>query len=115
MSGLVPGPWVMLVAGGLLEMAWAIGFKYVGRDAPWWQQAGVGLALAGSMTLLYLAMKQLPAGTAYAVWTGIGAIGVATVGILVFKEPATLARIGFLTLILLGIIGLKATSGAGGE
>ena len=107
------GPWTLLVLGGILEMVWALGFKYVGRDAPLWQQGGVVLALAGSMTLLFLAMKHLPAGTAYAVWTGIGALGVATVGILVFKEPATLARIVFLALILIGIIGLKATSGSG--
>ncbi|MEP3073713.1 multidrug efflux SMR transporter [Maricaulis sp.] len=106
------GPWTLLVLGGILEMVWALGFKYVGRDAPWWQQGGVVLALIGSMTLLFLAMKQLPAGTAYAVWTGIGALGVATLGILVFKEPATLARIVFLALILIGIIGLKATSGS---
>lgn len=105
------GPWTLLVLGGVLEMVWAIGFKYTGRDAPLWQQGGVVLALIGSMALLFLAMKHLPAGTAYAVWTGIGAIGVATVGILVFKEPATIARIGFLALILVGIIGLKATGG----
>lgn len=105
------GPWTMLVAGGVLEMVWALGFKYVRGDAPWWLHAGVLIALAGSMLLLFLAMKQLPAGTAYAVWTGIGALGVATVGILVFKEPATLARIFFLALILLGIIGLRLTRG----
>jgi quaternary ammonium compound-resistance protein SugE len=113
MTGSALGPWTLLVLGGILEMVWAIGFKYVGRDAPFWQQGGVVLALIGSMSFLFLAMKHLPAGTAYAVWTGIGALGVATVGILVFKEPATLARIFFLTLILLGIVGLKATSGEG--
>lgn len=109
----VLGPWTLLVIGGVLEMAWAIGFKYVGRDSALWLKAGVALALAGSMAALFFAMRQLPAGTAYAVWTGIGAIGVATVGILVFKEPATIARIVFLTLILIGIIGLKATAGSG--
>jgi quaternary ammonium compound-resistance protein SugE len=107
------GPWVLLVLGGILEMVWALGFKYVKDDAPIWQHAGVLIALVGSMVFLIAAMKQLPAGTAYAVWTGIGAIGVATIGILVFKEPATLARIFFLSLILLGLIGLKATSGEG--
>jgi quaternary ammonium compound-resistance protein SugE len=107
------GPWTLLVLGGILEMVWALGFKYVRADAPVWQHGGVLIALVGSMVLLVAAMKQLPAGTAYAVWTGIGAIGVATVGILVFKEPATLARVFFLTLILIGLVGLKATSGEG--
>ena len=104
------GPWTLLVIGGVLEMAWAIGFKYVGRDSALWLKGAVVLTLAGSMTALFLAMRQLPAGTAYAVWTGIGAIGVATIGIFVFKEPATVARVCFLALILIGIIGLKATS-----
>ncbi|MAK64985.1 MAG: hypothetical protein CMF75_09665 [Maricaulis sp.] len=106
------GPWTLLVIGGVLEMAWAIGFKYVGKDSALRLKAAVGLALAGSMTALFLAMRQLPAGTAYAVWTGIGAIGVATIGIFVFREPATVARVCFLALILVGIIGLKATSSA---
>ena len=106
------GPWTLLVIGGVLEMAWAIGFTYVGKDSALWLKAAVGLALAGSMTALFLAMRQLPAGTAYAVWTGIGAIGVATIGIFVFREPATVARVCFLALILVGIIGLKATSSA---
>ncbi|MHA6288892.1 DMT family transporter [Maricaulis sp. CAU 1757] len=105
------GPWSLLVIGGLLEMAWALGFKYVRAEHPWWLHGAVYGALAGSMAALFFAMKHLPAGTAYAVWTGIGALGVATLGILVFKEPATLARIGFLTLILIGLVGLKATSG----
>lgn len=111
MKAALLGPWTLLVLGGILEMIWAIGFKYAGRDAPLWQQGGVVLALVGSMVFLFMAMKHLPAGTAYAVWTGIGALGVATIGILVFKEPATVARIFFLTLILLGIVGLRATGG----
>ncbi|MFT6460751.1 MAG: quaternary ammonium compound-resistance protein SugE [Maricaulis maris] len=104
-------PWTLLVLGGICEMGWALGFKYVRSDAPWWQHAAVLAVLAASMALLWVAMKSLPAGTAYAVWTGIGALGVATLGILVFNEPATHMRLFFLALILIGIIGLKAVSG----
>lgn len=106
------GPWTLLVMGGVLEMVWALGFKYVKGDAPWWQHAGVLLALVGSMVLLIAAMRHLPAGTSYAVWTGIGTVGVAVIGILVFKEPVTIARIFFLALIVLGILGLRLTATA---
>lgn len=106
------GPWTLLVMGGILEMVWALGFKYVKGDAPIWQHAGVLLALIGSMVLLIMAMKHLPAGTSYAVWTGIGTVGVAVIGILVFNEPVTLARIFFLALIVLGILGLRLTATA---
>ena len=109
--GWVSNPWTLLVLGGICEMGWALGFKYVRSDAPWWQHAAVLATLAASMALLWVAMKSLPAGTAYAVWTGIGALGVATIGILVFNEPVTHLRILFLALILIGIIGLKAVSG----
>ena len=109
--GWLTNPWTLLVLGGVCEMGWALGFKYVRQDAPWWHHAAVLALLAASMALLWTAMKALPAGTAYAVWTGIGALGVATVGILVFNEPATQWRIFFLALILIGIIGLKAVSG----
>lgn len=106
------GPWTLLVLGGVLEMVWALGFKYVRADAPIWHHVGVFLALVGSMVLLIAAMRQLPAGTSYAVWTGIGTIGVAVIGILVFNEPATVWRIFFLGLIVLGIIGLRLTAQA---
>lgn len=110
MMAFLTGPWTLLVLGGVFEMAWALGFKYVTRDSPLWQHAAVFAALVASMVLLIAAMKHLPAGTAYAVWTGIGTLGVITIGILVFKEPATLMRIGFLALILIGIIGVRVTS-----
>ena len=110
MMAFLTGPWTMLVLGGLLEMVWAIGFKYVKADAPLALKAGVVAALIGSMALLFAAMRHLPAGTAYAVWTGIGAVSVVAVGILVFKEPATMARLAFLALILIGIIGVRMTS-----
>ena len=111
MSLVSLGPWTLLAIGGVLEMVWALGFKYVREEAPIWQHGLVLAALAGSMLFLWLAIRDLPAGTAYAVWTGIGAVGVATIGILVFKEPATLMRLGFLALIVVGIAGLKATAG----
>ena len=107
------GPWMLLVLGGLLETVWALGFKYVGKDAPLWQYAGIVLALLGSMLLLIEAMKHLPAGTAYAVWTGIGTIGVAIIGMIWFREPATLMRFLFLGFIVFGIAGLRLTSTAG--
>lgn len=112
MAGLVTaiGPWGLVIIAGILEIVWALGFKYVGEDAPFWQHAGVFVALIASFSLLIEALKVLPAGTAYAVWTGIGAVGVATIGIAFFKEPAALARIACIGLIVAGIIGLKLTS-----
>jgi quaternary ammonium compound-resistance protein SugE len=110
MSSTGLGPWTLLVIGGVFEMVWALGFKYVKGDAPWWMHAGVYAALIASMVLLIEAMKHLPAGTSYAVWTGVGTIGVAVLGILVFKEPATIGRVLFLGLIVVGILGLRLTS-----
>jgi len=103
-------PWALIVIAGLLEIVWALGFKYVGDHAPFWQQAIVFSALILSFVLLIKALEILPAGTAYAVWTGIGAVGVATIGIIFFKEPATSARIICIGLIVAGIVGLKLTS-----
>ena len=108
------GPWGLLVIAGALEIVWALGFKYLwGRGLPW-KALCIG-ALVLSMVLLIRALQALPAGTAYAVWTGIGAVGVAVLGILFFKEPATWPRIFFIALILAGIVGLKlATAPQGG-
>ena len=106
------GPWALLLIGGILEMVWALGFKYVKEDGPWHLNAGILVALVGSLYFLNEAMKHLPAGTAYAVWTGIGMIGVAIIGIVFFKEPASLARVICLAMIVGGIIGLKLTSSA---
>jgi quaternary ammonium compound-resistance protein SugE len=100
-------PWTLVVLAGLLEIVWAIGFKYVREDAPFILHAGVFAALAMSFILLVAALRQLPAGTAYAVWTGIGASGVAIVGMIAFGEPATPARIIFIGLIIAGIVGLR--------
>ncbi len=103
------GAWTLLIIAGLLEIAWALGFKYVWAKGWGWKAACI-VALTASMLLLIRALQSLPAGTAYAVWTGIGAVGVATLGILFFKEPASLMRIACLALILIGIVGLKFSS-----
>jgi len=105
------GPWTLVVIAGLLEIGWALGFKYVGDGAPWFLHAAVYAALVVSFALLIAALKELPAGTAYAVWTGIGATGVAVLGMIFFREPASLARIGFIALIVIGIVGLRLSGG----
>ncbi|GAW41421.1 Quaternary ammonium compound-resistance protein SugE [Brevundimonas sp. SH203] len=104
-------PWATLVVAGLLEVLWASGLKHVGLNRPL-TSLGVGVALAGSMILLWVATQKLPIGTAYAVWTGIGAVGAAVVGVLVFNEPATAVRAVCILLIVAGIVGLKLFSGA---
>ena len=101
------GPWTLVVLAGVLEIVWALGLKYVKGDAPFALQAGIFAALIVSFVLLVAALRQLPAGTAYAVWTGIGASGVAIIGMAVFGEPATLQRILYIGLIVAGIIGLR--------
>ena len=103
-------PWLALVIAGLLEVGWASGFKFIGPQRPVTSLA-VGLAMAASFFFLWLATQKLPIGTAYAIWTGIGAVGAATVGILVYGEPATAVRLVCITLIVAGIVGLKLFSG----
>lgn len=99
--------WLLLLLAGLFEVAWAIGLKYTdGFSRPLPTLLTLG-AMAVSVLLLAMAVKQLPLGTAYAVWTGIGAVGTVLMGILLFNEPATLARILCLLLIIGGILGLK--------
>ena len=104
-------PWVALIIAGVLEVVWASGFKFVGSQRPW-TSLGVGIAMAASFYFLWLATQKLPIGTAYAIWTGIGAVGAASVGMLVFGEPATTIRILCIVLIVAGIVGLKLFSGA---
>ena len=102
--------WIILFIAGLFEIGWAVGLKYTEgftRPVP---TALTAISLLMSMGLLGWAVKTLPLGTAYAVWTGIGAVGTAIVGILVFKEPATAARLACLSLIVAGILGLKLFS-----
>jgi len=102
--------WVYLVVAGLLEIAWAVGLKYTEGFTRLWPTVFTVAALAGSMALLALALRGLPLGTAYAVWTGIGAVGTAVLGILLFGESAAAARLVCIGLILAGIVGLKLAS-----
>jgi len=102
--------WAMLAVAGLFEVAWAVGLKYTEGFSRWWPSVGTALAMAVSVVLLALAMRTLPVGTAYAVWTGIGAVGTALLGIALFGEPATFARLGCIALIVAGIAGLKLTA-----
>ena len=104
-------PWLTLVVAGLLEVLWASGLKNVSPQRPL-TSLGVLVALAGSMILLWVATQKLPIGTAYAVWTGIGAVGAAAVGVLIYGEPATAVRAACILLIVAGIVGLKLFSGA---
>jgi quaternary ammonium compound-resistance protein SugE len=102
--------WVYLFFAGLLEIGWAIGLKYTEG----FTKLVPSLLTAGSMTasvfLLAIALKTLPVGTGYAIWTGIGAVGTAILGMALLGEPATIARIGSIALIVAGIIGLKLAS-----
>jgi quaternary ammonium compound-resistance protein SugE len=99
--------WVWLVLAGLSEVVWAIGLKYTEGFTRLWPSVGTAIAVAASMTMLAIALRTLPIGTAYAVWTGIGTIGTATLGIILFDEPATALRLACIGLILAGIVGLK--------
>ena len=104
--------WVLLVVAGLLEVGWAIGLKYTEGFTRPWPSVFTGASMVASVVLLGVAMKSLPVGTSYAVWVGIGAIGTAILGIVLFAEPATAGRLASLGLILAGIIGLKLATPA---
>jgi quaternary ammonium compound-resistance protein SugE len=104
--------WILLLVAGLLEVGWAIGLKYTEGFTRLWPSAFTLLAMVGSVVLLGVAMKSLPVGTSYAVWVGVGAVGTAILGIVLFGEPATAGRLVSLGLILAGIIGLKLASPA---
>ncbi|MFB6170863.1 MAG: multidrug efflux SMR transporter [Haloarculaceae archaeon] len=104
--------WVILFVAGLFEVAWAIGLQYSEGLSKPLPTLGTALALVVSMLLLARAVQELPIGTAYAVWTGIGAAGTALLGIALFDEPATLPRLGFLSVIVVGIVGLHLVSGS---
>jgi quaternary ammonium compound-resistance protein SugE len=103
-------PWISLLVAGLLEIAWATGLKFTDGFSRLWPSVGTVAAIAGSLFLLSVAVKTLPIGTAYAVWTGIGAVGTALLGIVLFGETAAAARLACIGLIVAGIIGLKAVS-----
>lgn len=102
-------PWLLLFAAGLLEVAWAVGLKYSDGFTRPLPSILTAIAFLGSITLLGLAVRTLPLGTAYGVWVGIGALGTAVLGIALFAEAATPARALFLVMLLTSIVGLKVT------
>lgn len=102
--------WLILVVAGLLEVAWAVGLKQTDGFRRVVPTTLVVSALVGSVWLLSVAARKLPIGTAYAVWVGIGALGAAVFGIFIYGEPAGAARVFFLVLLLVAIVGLKLTS-----
>jgi quaternary ammonium compound-resistance protein SugE len=99
--------WLVLVAAGVLEIGWAIGLKYTDGFSRLWPSVVTVAAMAVSLLLLGLAVRTLPVGTAYAVWTGIGTVGTVLLGMALFGEPATPLRLAFIAMIVGGIIGLK--------
>jgi quaternary ammonium compound-resistance protein SugE len=103
-------PWLALFAAGLLEIAWALGLKYSDGLTRFWPTAATVVAILLSFGLMALALRSLPFGTAYAVWTGIGAAGSIIVGMLIYSEPTDPVRILCLTLIVAGMVGLKLNS-----
>jgi quaternary ammonium compound-resistance protein SugE len=103
--------WIVLFVAGLFEVAWAIGLKYTEGFSKLWPSVFTIACMIISMGLLAYAVKHLPIGTAYAIWTGIGAVGTAILGIILFNESKELVRIFFIFLIVVGIIGLKIFSG----
>jgi len=104
--------WVYLIVAGIFEWGWPVGLKLgladTGLRWDWIVFSGVCMAISGA--LLLIAQRTIPMGTAYAVWTGIGAVGTFVLGIFLFREPATLARFFFVGLIIVGIVGLKLAS-----
>ena len=102
--------WLYLFLAGLTEVAWAIGLKQTDGWTRLWPSIITASLIVISLFLLSLALRSLPIGTGYAVWTGIGAVGTAIAGIIFFGEPRTAIRVGCIALILIGIIGLKASS-----
>ncbi|MCB2124439.1 MAG: quaternary ammonium compound efflux SMR transporter SugE [Albidovulum sp.] len=103
--------WFYLLLAGLMEVGWAIGLKYTDGFTRFWPSLLTAIAIAASMVFLALALRTLPMGTAYAVWTGIGTIGTVALGILLFNEPSDVLRLASIGLILAGILGLKLVSG----
>jgi quaternary ammonium compound-resistance protein SugE len=99
--------WVYLVVAGVFEVGWAIGLKYTEGFTRLWPTVGTVGAMVISLGLLGLALKSLPVGTAYAVWTGVGTVGTAILGIALFQEPADAVRLACIGLIVAGIVGLK--------
>ncbi len=102
--------WLWLFMAGLFEIGWAVGLKYTDGFSRWLPTALTLAAMVVSVALLGLALKTLPLGSAYAVWTGIGSVGTVILGIMLFGEPATAVRLGCIGLILAGIVGLELSA-----
>ncbi|MBX3597653.1 MAG: quaternary ammonium compound efflux SMR transporter SugE [Rhizobiaceae bacterium] len=102
--------WIYLLIAGLFEIGWAIGLKYTDGFTRLWPTVWTACSMLASIVLLGLALKTLPVGTGYAVWTGIGAVGTAILGVALLGEPATAMRVASIGLIVAGIIGLKLAS-----
>jgi len=103
--------WIYLLIAGLLEIGWAIGLKYSDGFTRLWPSVGTVAAMIASFAMLGLALRTLPLGTAYAVWTGIGTAGTVILGMLLFSEPADALRLGCIALIVAGVAGLKMLNG----
>ena len=104
--------WIILVVAGLTEIGWAIGLKYTEGFSKFWPSVGTLSCMIISILLLGLALKDLPVGTAYAIWTGIGTVGTAILGIYLFGESAAVLRLVCIGLIVAGIVGLKLVTPA---
>ncbi|MDH4149878.1 MAG: quaternary ammonium compound efflux SMR transporter SugE [Betaproteobacteria bacterium] len=107
MKAVLSNPWLLLLLAGLLEVVWAIGLKYTMGFTRMVPSVITVTAMIGSVWLLALALRSIPVGTGYAVWTGIGVIGTAILGVVLFGEAATIARLACIGLIVAGIFGLK--------
>jgi len=99
--------WIVLLLAGVLEIGWAVGLKYTDGFSRLWPSLATISAMVVSLLLLGLAVRTLPIGTAYAVWTGVGTVGTVLLGMALFGEPATPLRLAFIAMIIAGIIGLK--------
>jgi quaternary ammonium compound-resistance protein SugE len=104
--------WLILVIAGLFEVVWAVGLKYTHGFTRLWPSVGTAMAMAVSVVLLAIALKTLPVGTGYAIWVGIGAIGTAIAGILLFGESVSTLKIVSIVLLVAGMAGLKLSSAA---
>jgi len=102
--------WLFLVLAGLLEVGWAVGLKYTEGFTKPVPSVLTAVSMAGSVYLLSLALRGIPLGTAYSIWVGIGAVGAAIAGMVLFKEPASTLRIVSIVLVVAGIVGLKLSS-----